>query len=174
MKNFFEALTPYLRPLIPFAERGLSICAFIFPFVEVASYFGPKVFLSTESITLRSFYLNHLVKVSTFYTDNNLLIFIFMVWVFIVCSRGSVPLTKFVRFNVIQAILLNIVCSCSGVIFTFLPVVLRESMLGVIFANFLFLGMVLLIAYSSLLIAYGRFPRIPIISEAAKLQVQQG
>jgi len=174
MKNFFEALTPYLRPLIPFAERGLSICAFIFPFVEVASYFGPKVFLSTESITLRSFYLNHLVKVSTFYTDNNLLIFIFMVWVFIVCSRGSVPLTKFVRFNVIQAILLNIVCSCSGVIFTFLPVILRESMLGVIFANFLFLGMVLLIAYSSLLIAYGRFPRIPIISEAAKLQVQQG
>ena len=174
MKKFFETLTPYLKSLIPFAERAISICAFIFPFVEVASYFGPKVFLSTESITLRSFYLNHLVKVSTFYTDNNLLIFIFMVWVFIVCSRGSVPLTKFVRFNVIQAILLNIVCSCSGVIFTFLPIVLRESMLGVIFANFLFLGIVLLIAYSALLIAYGRFPRIPILSEAAKLQVQQG
>ena len=71
-------------------------------------------------------------------------------------------------------ILLNIICSCSGVIFTFLPIVLRESMLGIIFANFLFLGIVLLIAYSSLLIAYGRFPRIPILSEAAKLQVQQG
>ena len=97
-----------------------------------------------------------------------------MVWVFIVCSRGSVPLTKFVRFNIIQAILLNIVCSCSGVVFTFLPIVLRESMIGIIFANFLFLGIVLLIAYSALLIAYGRFPRIPILSEAAKLQVQQG
>ena len=171
MKKTFEAFLPYL---IPIAERALSISAFIFPFIEVASYFGPKVFLSTESATLRIFYLNHLVKLSSFYTDNNLLIFIFMVWVFIVCSRGSVPLTKFVRFNVIQAILLNIICSCSGVIFTFLPIVLRESMLGIIFANFLFLGIVLLIAYSSLLIAYGRFPRIPILSEAAKLQVQQG
>ena len=171
MKKTFEALLPYL---IHMAERVLSISAFIFPFIEVASYFGPKVFLSAESATLRSFYLNHLVKLSSFYTENNLLIFIFMVWVFIVCSRGSVPLTKFVRFNVIQAILLNIICSCSGVIFTFLPIVLRESMLGIIFANFLFLGIVLLIAYSSLLIAYGRFPRIPILSEAAKLQVQQG
>ena len=171
MKKTFEALLPYLVPL---AERLLSISAFIFPFIEVASYFGPKVFLSTESATLRSFYLNYLVKLSSFYTDNNLLIFIFMVWVFIVCSRGSIPLTKFVRFNVIQAILLNIICSCSGVIFTFLPIVLRESLLGIIFANFLFLGIVLLIGYSSLLIAYGRFPRIPILSEAAKLQVQQG
>jgi len=171
MKKKIESLLPYL---IQAAERIISIAAFIFPFIEVVSYFGPKVFLSTEGANLRIFYLNHLVKVSTFYTENNLLIFIFMVWVFIVCSRGSVPLTKFVRFNVIQAILLNIICSCAGVIFTFLPIVLRESMIGIIFANFLFLGIVLLISYSSLLIAYGRFPRIPVLSEAAKLQVQQG
>ena len=171
MKKTFEALLPYFKKIM---ERGLSIAAFIFPFIEVASYFGPKVFLSTESLTLRSFYLNYLTKITTFYTENNLLIFIFMVWVFIVCSRGSIPLTNFVRFNVIQAILLNIICSCSGVVFTFLPIVLRESMLVIIFANFLFLGVALLIAYSSLLIAYGRYPRIPILSEAAKLQVQQG
>ena len=171
MKKFFEPLLP---GLIRLAERGLSILAFIFPFIEVASYFGPKVFLGTESIALRSFYLNHLTKLTSFYTNNNLLIFIFMVWVFILCSRGSVPLTKFVRFNIIQAILLNIICSCLGVIFTFCPIVLRESMIGIILANFLFLGVSLLIGYSSLLIIYGRFPRIPILSEAAKLQVQQG
>jgi|TARA_B100000683_G_scaffold80076_1_gene79015 hypothetical protein len=171
MKKFFEKLSPYL---IRFGERGLSIAAFIFPFVEVVSYFGPKVFLNTDSVALRMFYSTYIEKLSRFYTDNNLLIFIFMVWVFIVCARGSVPLTKYVRYNVIQAILLNIVCSCSGVVFTFLPIVLRESMVGVIFANFLFLGIVLLIAYSSLLIAYGRFPKIPILSDAAKLQVQQG
>ena len=164
MRKTFEDLT----------GRILSIAVFIFPFIEVASYFGPKVFLSTESAALRSFYSNNLLKLLTFYTDNNLLIFIFMVWVFIVCSRGSVPLTKFVRFNIIQAILINIICSCCGVIFTFLPIVLRESMIGIVFANFLFLGIVLLIAYSSLLIAYGKYPRIPIISDAAQLQVQQG
>ena len=160
--------------LIQFIERSLSIVAFIFPFIEVTCYFGPKVFLSTDNSALRNFYLTHLVKISSFYTDNNLLIFIFMVWVFIMCSRGSIPLSKYVRFNIIQAILLNIICSCSGVVFTFLPIVLRESMIGIVFANFLFLGILLLIAYASLLIAYGKYPTIPVLSEAAKLQVQQG
>ena len=171
MKKILEILLPYILPL---AERGLSIISFVFPFIEVTSYFGPKVFLSTDNIVLRSFYLNHLTKLTTFYTENNLLIFIFMVWIFIICSRGSIPLTNYLRFNVIQAVLLNIICSCCGVIFTFVPIVLRESMLGVIFANFLFLGVLLLIGYSSLLIIYGRIPRIPIISDAAKLQIQQG
>jgi hypothetical protein len=171
MKKFFEPLLP---GLIRLAERGLSIVAFIFPFIEVASYFGPKVFLGTESITLRSFYLNYLLKMTNFYANNNLLVFIFMVWIFLVCSRGSVPLTKFLRFNIIQAILLNIICSCIGVVFTFLPIVLRESMIGIVVSNFLFLGIVLLIGYSSLLISYGRYPKIPVLSEAAKLQVQRG
>jgi hypothetical protein len=160
--------------IVPFFERTLSTIAFIFPFVEISFYFGLKVFLSTESTVLKTFYVNYILKLSTFYAENTYVVFILMVWIFITCSRGSAPLTKFVRFNVIQAILLNIICSCIGVVFTFLPVVLRESMIGVIFANFLYLGIVLLIAYSSLLIAYGRYPRIPVLSEAAKLQVQQG
>ena len=170
MKKFFETLSPYL---IPFLERGVSIAAFIFPFVEIISYFGPKVFLSTESFALKSFYVNYIEKIARFYTGNNLLIFFFMVWVFIVCSRRSSRLTKFVRFNVIQAILLNIICSCFGVVFTFLPIVLRESILGVVISNLLFFSIVLLIGYSSLLIAYGRLPVIPIVSEAAKIQVQR-
>ena len=159
--------------ILSFLERLISSLAFIFPFVEISSYFGPKVFLSTESTVLKTFYVNYVLKMSTFYTENTYVVFIFMVWVFITCSRGSVPLTKFVRFNVIQAILLNIICSCVGVIFTFPPVVLKESMLGSIFANFLYLGIILLIAYSSLLIAYGRYPSIPVLSDAARLQVQQ-
>ena len=171
MRRKFEDLPPYLKKLL---ERGLSITAFIFPFIEIASYFGPKVFLNTESFALKSFYFNYIAKIARFYADNNILVFIFMVWIFIMCSRRSSPFTKFVRFNVIQAILLNIICSCSGVVFSFLPIVLRESMLGIIFSNFLFLGIILLIGYSSLLIANGRYPRIPILSEAAKLQVQQG
>ena len=159
--------------ILSFLERLISSLAFLVPFVEISSYFGPKVFLSTESTVLKTFYVNYVLKMSTFYTENTYVVFIFMVWVFITCSRGSVPLTKFVRFNVIQAILLNIICSCVGVIFTFLPVVLKESMLGSIFANFLYLGIILLIAYSSLLIAYGRYPSIPVLSDAARLQVQQ-
>jgi|TARA_B110000046_G_scaffold11340_1_gene11239 hypothetical protein len=154
-------------------ERGLSIVAFIFPFIELSYYFGAKVFLSTESFFLKSVYLNYIQKLSNFYAANIYFIFILMVGVFIICSRGTLPLSKYARFNIIQAILLNIICSCLGSIFMFLPIILRESAIGVLMANFLYLGLIVLILYSSLLIFYGRYPTIPVVSEAAKLQVQQ-
>jgi len=160
--------------IVKVLERGLSILAFIFPFVELSYYFGAKVFLSTDSLLLKSFYLNNIQKLTNFYAGNVYLIFIFMVGVFIACSRGTLPLSKYARFNIIQAILLNIICSCIGSTYTFFPIVLRESFIGVLFANFLYLGLIFLIAYSSLLIFYGRYPSIPVISEAAKMNVQRG
>jgi uncharacterized membrane protein len=156
------------------SERLIAILAFIFPFTEVSYYFGAKVFLNTESITLKLFYLNYIAKLASFYEANVYLVFAIMVGVFIICSRGTIRLTKFVRFNIIQAILLNIVCSCIGSIYGFLPIVLRESTLGILLANFLYLGTVLIMAYSSFLIFCGRYPKIPVLTEAAKLQVQRG
>jgi len=160
--------------LIELCEKFIAIFAFIFPFTEISYYFGAKVFLSTESLVLKLFYLNYVAKLASFYEANIYLVFALMVGIFITCSRGTIRLTKFVRFNIIQAILLNIVCSCIGSIYAFLPIVLRESTLGVLLANFLYLGTVLVMVYASFLILCGRYPRIPILSEAAKLQVQRG
>ena len=97
-----------------------------------------------------------------------------MLGIFIVCSRGTIPATKYLRFNVIQAILLNIICSCISAVFPLIPLGLRESAIGLLLANFLYLGMIILIIYSSVLIMCGRYPRIPVLSEAARLQVQRG
>lgn len=155
-------------------ERGISVAAFIFPFIEISYYFGAKVFLSTDTLALKIFYFNYIAKLSSFYEANIYLIFILMVGIFITCSRGTLPLTKFVRFNIIQAILLNIICSCIGSCFAYAPIILRESAIGILLANSLFLGMIIIMLYSSLLIAYGRYPKIPILSEAARLQVQRG
>ena len=160
--------------LIQFCEKALAISSFIFPFIEISYYFGAKVFLSTDNISLKYFYVNKIAKLSSFYEANIYLIFILMVGIFIICSRGSIPLTKFVRFNIIQAILLNIICSCIGSVFSFLPIIIRESKLGILIANSLYLGIILMIIYCALLIIYGRYPKIPVISEAAKLQVQRG
>ena len=160
--------------LIQISERLIAILAFIFPFTEISYYFGAKVFLGTDSMALKIFYLNYISKLASFYEANVYLVFAVMVSVFIVYSRGTVRLTKFVRFNIIQAILLNIVCSCIGSIYSFLPIVLRESTLGILAANFLYLGTVVIMAYSSFLIFCGRHPKIPILTEAAKLQVQRG
>lgn len=161
-------------PKIALRDKILATIAFIFPFTEISYYFGAKVFLNTESLTLKIFYLNYVVKLASFYETNVYLIFAVMIGVFIVCSRGTVRLTKFVRFNVIQAVLLNIICSCMGTVYTFLPIVLRESIIGVSLANFLYLGTVIVMVYCALLIFLGRYPKIPILTEAAKLQVQRG
>lgn len=160
--------------LIKISERILAVLAFIFPFTEISFFFGAKVFLSTETIPLKLFYVNHIAKLASFYEANVYLVFAIMLGIFIVCSRGTIRLTKFVRFNVIQAILLNIVCQCIGSIYGFLPIILRESTLGVLLANFFYFGTIIIMAYSSFLIFCGRYPKIPILTEAAKLQVQRG
>jgi hypothetical protein len=160
--------------LTQLCERVIAILAFIFPFTEISYYFGAKVFLSTESTSLKVFYLNYIAKLASFYEANVYLVFALMVGIFIICSRGTIRLTKFVRFNIIQAILLNIICSCIGSIYAFLPIVLRESTIGILLANFLYLGTVIIMAYSSFLIFCGRYPKIPILTQAAKLQVQRG
>ena len=154
-------------------ERCLSILVFIFPFVELSYYFGAKVFLSTDNLLFKSFYINSIQKLTNFYGANVYLIFILMVSIFLACSRGTMPLSDYARLNIIQAILINIICSCLGSSYSFLPIVLRESFLGILFANYLYLGLILLITYSSLLILYGRIPSIPVITEAAKMQVQR-
>ena len=102
-------------------ERGIAILAFIFPFMEISYYFGSKVFLNTENLALKIFYFKYIAKLSSFYEANVYLVFIVMVAIFIICSRGTIALTKFVRFNVIQAILINIICSCNRFYFCLYP-----------------------------------------------------
>ena len=160
--------------IIQIFERLLIILSFIFPFIEISYYFGAKVFLSTDSIGLKNFYMKYILKLTGFYEGNIYLIFIVMLGIFLTCSRGTIPLTKFVRFNIIQASLLSIICTCIGSVFSFCPLGIRESSIGILFANFLYLGILLLIFYSSLLILFGRYPKIPVLSEAARLQVQRG
>ena len=171
VSNLIKKLKPYLVYL---RERCLPLLALLFPFIEINYHFGSKVFLSIDSLPLKLLYMNHLATLARFYGENNLAVFAVMVTVFISCSRGRpIKLTKFVRFNIIQAILLNIIGTVIGSIFTELPVWCRESLIGLMFANFIYLGVLFVIGYSVLLILYGRYPKIPVISEAARLQVQR-
>jgi len=167
LKNFHFSHDP------PFLERAFGITALYFPFIEACSYFGPKFYLNITNMEMRKFYAFHIVKWANFYAENNLLIFIFMIWVFIQCSRGAFPFTLYGRFVIIQGILLNIAVSCCGITYAFLPPAFRESLPGNLFAITLYIGVIFTILYSTILIVYGRYPNIPVISEGAKLQVQR-
>lgn len=162
------------KTLITILERTLAISSYSFAFVEISSCFAIKVFLNSDTKFLKYFYINYIAKITNFYIENVYFIFALMLGIFIVCSRGTIPATKYVRFNIIQAILLNIICSCISAIFPLIPVEIRESSIGLLLANFLYLGVITLILYSSILISCGRYPKIPVLSEAARLQVQRG
>ena len=90
--------------LLKYLKEGCLLSPLFFLLLKLSYYFGAKVFLSTESFFLKSVYLNYIAKLSNFYAANIYFIFILMVGIFIICSRGTLPLTKYVRFNVIQAI----------------------------------------------------------------------
>jgi len=168
MKKFFKTFLPKLIPLV---ERGICIAAFYFPLVETLVFFGPKIYVYS-SLSFRTFYFNSFLKMAKFYNNYDLLMFSFMAWLFIWCIHRSCPLTRFARFNIVQAILLSVIFACLGTVYHYSPIVLRESLLGVFFAHSAFMGCFLLIAYCSLLIAYGRIPKIPIVSEGARLNMQ--
>ena len=96
-----------------------------------------------------------------------------MIGIFNVCSRGMLPLSKFARFNIIQAILVNILCSVEGQIYVALPLIIRQSTLGTIICTGSFFLVVLTIFYCSFLVLLGKYPVIPIVTDAAFLQVQR-
>lgn len=162
------------KTFITICERSLAILSYIFAFVEISSCFAIKVFLNADSKFMKYLYVTYVAKMTNFYIENVYIIFALMLGIFILCSRGTIPATKYLRFNVIQAILLNIICSCINAVFPLIPVGLRESSIGLLLANFIYIGMITLIVYSSILIFFGRYPRIPVLSEAARLQVQRG
>ena len=154
-------------------ERGLSIATYIFPFLEITVYFSSRVCYSSNDIGLKVIYNNYLYPLMLFYEKNVYLIFIAMVAIFLMCSRKSLPLTKFLRFNVLQAILLDIICACVGQIYMACPTVFKLSPFGIMFANFIFLGTFCWIMYSILIISLGRFPVLPVISRAANIHLQR-
>lgn len=78
-------------------ERTLPLFAFIFPLLEINSSFASKVFQNIDNISLKVFYYRQLLPLIGLYQSYIYVSFILMVAIFIVCSKGSIRLTKFVR-----------------------------------------------------------------------------
>lgn len=152
-------------------ERGLSICAFIFPIIELSVSLAGKAMLSSDSPALRRFYTRYIAKLGMLYIQNTYLFFFGMILIFITASREKEKLTKFLRFNVIQACLMGIAVQAFSGLWPTVPFAIRESAVGVLISNSFFWGAVLTIFYCVGIITLGRYPEIPLLSDAAKLQV---
>nr|WKK50183.1 Ycf60 [Ochrosphaera neapolitana] len=157
------------------SQRVIPLFAYLFPILEIIYYFGLKLCFGLESPLVKMFCLMYILPIRSFYEQNLFLVFGLMVAIFTMCSKGSIPLPKFIRFNIIQAILLSIAISCLGQIYSLCPLQVRESyLLTNLVVNPIALSLGLIVIYACVLILAGRYSRFPILSEAAKLQTQRG
>ncbi len=82
-------------------------------------------------------------------------------------------ISRFIRFNTMQAILLDIVVSIAGLIAQYLitPVFGTSGLIMETLSNMVFLGIVAACGYSIFQSALGNYATIPTISDAANTQV---
>lgn len=81
-------------------------------------------------------------------------------------------ISRFIRFNTMQAILLSFILAVCGLILDLLRPVLGGGLLVQTFASALFLGMLASVGYSLVQTFRGEYADIPTISDAVHMQVR--
>ena len=81
-------------------------------------------------------------------------------------------ISHFIRFNAMQAILLDIVLILCGLVMSFLVQPLQGGLIVETLFNVIFLGTVAAVAYAVVQSALGRYAEIPTLSDAVYMQVR--
>lgn len=81
-------------------------------------------------------------------------------------------ISRFIRFNTMQAILLSIILAVCGLIIGLLDPSVFGALLSSTLANVLFLGMLIAVGFSLVQTFRGLYAEIPTISEAVHMQVR--
>ncbi len=83
-------------------------------------------------------------------------------------------ISRFIRFNVLQAILIGILISLCGLIlqYVLLPI-LGMGVLTQVLMNVVFYGTVAMAGYGIVMSAFGKYTEIPQLSETAQIQVDR-
>jgi len=95
---------------------------------------------------------------------------IFFVLLFAVVRNENI--SHFIRFNTMQAILLDIILIVSGLVVNLLSKGVQVSLVAETLYNMLFLGTLAAVIYSVVQSVMGRYAEIPTISDAVHMQVR--
>ncbi|HIK38114.1 MAG: hypothetical protein NZ901_09055 [Geminocystis sp.] len=96
--------------------------------------------------------------------------FILFILLFVAVVRNT-RISHFIRFNTMQAILMDILLILIGLVFRYLVGGLGFSLITETLANTVFLGTLVACVYAMVQAASGKYPEIPAISSAAHSQV---
>nr|ARW69253.1 hypothetical protein [Polysiphonia sp.] len=157
---------------ITFFDRLFSILPYGLPFLEGLQNFGQQI-LPDYPFNLMSIYKKTFMPLVIFYVTHPAIAFIvfFVLYYLFVRSKSPIPNRPFIRFNVLQAILLFLINSLLGSAFRALPIEFRVSLYGLILCNTFFWFVLSTIVYSILKSIEGRYAKIPVISQAVRIQI---
>nr|ARW60538.1 hypothetical protein [Polysiphonia sp.] len=162
----------YKNNSITFLDRLFSILPYGLPFLEGLQNFGQQI-LPDYPFNLMSIYKKTFMPLVIFYVTHPALAFItfFVLYYLFVRSKSPIPNRPFIRFNVLQAILLFLINSLLGSAFRALPIEFRVSLYGLILCNTLFWFVLSTIIYAIAKSIEGRYAKIPVISQAVRIQI---
>nr|YP_009122078.1 hypothetical protein [Choreocolax polysiphoniae]AJH65836.1 hypothetical protein [Choreocolax polysiphoniae] len=158
---------------ITLIDKLSSMCSYILPLLEGLQNFGQQV-LPDYPLSLIYIYKKICMPLVIFYITNPLLIFtiFFILYYLFIRSKSPIPNRPFIRFNVLQAILLFLINSLLGSVFRSLPIALRVNLYGLILCNILFWFVLTTVIYSAIESFKGQYTKIPVISQAVKIQIE--
>nr|QOS04510.1 hypothetical protein [Sarcopeltis skottsbergii] len=162
----------YNKKNITLVDRFGSILPYWLPLLEGLQNFGQQI-LPDYPFRLMSVYKKTLMPLVIFYVTHPALAFIifFVLYYLFVRAKSPIPDRPFIRFNVLQSILLFLINSLLGATFRALPIEFRMSLYGFMLCNTLFWFVLSTIIYSVTKSIEGKYAKIPVISQAVRIQI---
>nr|YP_009297662.1 hypothetical protein Hrvl_146 [Hildenbrandia rivularis]AOM67206.1 hypothetical protein Hrvl_146 [Hildenbrandia rivularis] len=159
---------------ISIIDKYGSIVPYWLPLLEGSMNFGMRVISQYPKYIslLYGKYILPLLEIYIAYPILAFVVFFLLYYLFIRLDR-PIRTSSFVRFHILQAILLFLINSVLGASYKSLPIEFRSSLAGLAVTNILFLFTVSTIIYSVIKSIEGQYPEIPIISEAVKMQISE-
>ena len=157
---------------ITLIDRLGSVFPYGLPLLEGLQNFGQQI-LPDYPFNLMGIYKKTFMPLVVFYVTHPALAFItfFVLYYLFVRAKSPIPNRPFVRFNVLQAILLFLINSLLGSAFRALPMEFKVSLYGLILCNTLFWFVLSTIIYAIFKSVEGKYAKIPVISQAVKIQI---
>jgi hypothetical protein len=151
---------------VPVRDRIFSILPYALPLMY-SLQFGQYLFQQFPILRLIIIPLAPLLTLYQTIPFAGLIIFfaLFM----LVVRNENIP--RFIRFNTMQAILIDILLVLCSIILSLFAAGL-QGFIGQTLYNMIFLGVLAAVIYSIIQCALGRYPEIPTISDAVNMQVR--
>ena len=155
----------------PALDRAFAALSYIMPLaaaLDAGAYFFR--FLSTQAPPVLNLFMLVLAPLQPLIAiENSILGFGIFILLFLFVIRNT-NISRFIRFNVLQAILVSFMISITLLILSALNL-LGNNLLGETLSNVMFLGGMAIVVYSVAQSVMGRYAEIPTISDAVNTQM---